>query len=173
MSGDAEMLLGGAAPPDSWAQGGRTYLLARPAIEEELLFQTRHVAWARNQLEATRAFVGRDAYTQDVAAFGESRDANRHAFGGHLSLQFVLSRAGMARWAWLLIMKGGGERTTIEALEQVAREDPAAWDVLAELLIGRDFPFLAAPKEGPPSGAGETPPPSTSAPSSSSPGSPG
>lgn len=155
--------------------GDKTYPLACPDHELELYFQARHEAWARNRIEAAAGLVGERAHRTDVEVFASQRASNRFAFGGPLSMAFVLSDEGMAEYLLLLSQKGqkekGGGAFSKASLRQLKRETPAEWDRLVGLVLGRDFPNVMAGTG--PSPAPETPTSTTSGSSSSSAESPG
>ncbi len=162
--------------PTDFPLGELNYPLARADHELELYFQSRHEAWARNRIEATRAMVGDAAYRADCETFAERRDANRFAFGAHLSLQWLTSDEGMIEYVLLLSAKGkkerGGAAFTKPQLRQMKKAAPEDWERLTREVLTRDFPFLMIP---PPTTGGptpETPPSTTSGSSSSSQGSP-
>lgn len=165
-----------ACAPTPFEHAGKTYHLARPDHELELLFQARHEAWARNRIEATAALVGEKAYRADLESFGTRRDANRFAFGSPLSMAFLLSDDGMAEYVLLLSQKGqkegGGALFGKAQLVKLRRQDEPEWERLTDAVVRRDFPNLL-PATAPPSRPPETPASTTNGSSSSSAAGPG
>lgn len=169
---DANFLL---AAPIEFAPKGQTqpWLFAACDLECELRFQTQHEAWARNRLEAMKAFVSPQANQQDQDRFVQHVSANRFAFGAQLSIAFLLSDAGSVEYLTLLAGKAGCRAAGKEALEKLRRSDRPEFDRLVEMMLRRDFPNLLTPAEGGPSPAPATRSPSTTESSSSSVASPG
>jgi hypothetical protein len=160
--------------PLSWAYQGATYLFASPDLDDELLYQAEHEAWAWSRVEAARAKVSPDVYASRCARLETMVAGNQFAFGGPLSIQFLASRAGMVEFLLLMGLKGGGERPTREGLTRIARSDPKEWDRLTDQVLRREFPNLMTPETAAPSsGAQETPSPSITESGCSSPGAPG
>lgn len=143
-------VLAQAPAPFEWR--GRTYNLGVADYELELYLQARHEAWARNRLEATAGQISDHAYRTDCEVFAGRRDGNLFAFGSPLSMTWLLSDEGMSEYLVLLTQKGqkeaGGAAFTKDDLRRVRREEPAAWERLVRLVVGRDFPNVKLPEPG-------------------------
>lgn len=172
---DAQMLL---QQPTTFTAGDLSLSLAVCDLEVELLVQAEHEAWARNRLEATRGKVGNAVYQADVGRMVEAIAANRFAFGGSLSIDWLSSSVGEVEYVLLLAQKAKTEAkvkqsVSREQLRKAQRGDKAGWVKAMEVLFRRDFPNLMPPEVTPSSGDQGIPAPSTSASSSSSADAPG
>ena len=136
--------------------GGQPVALAERDIDAELILQTRHESWASARLEARRAMIGERAFQSQLDRLGHAMDANRFAFGGPLSLEWLTTRAGMAEYVLLLSQKaqaeGHGPAIGRERLLALARAGGAEWEQLYEQVLRRDFPFLLPAEEATPQG---------------------
>lgn len=139
-------------------------------LECELRFQSEHQRWARNQIEAMKAGVSPATYAEDVDRFVSHVSGNRFAFGGPLSLAFLLTDQGATIYLSLLAAKAGCRAASEANLSALRRKDRAAWDRALADVLRRDFPNLMAPRAGADSSSpeAETPSPSTTGSSSSS-----
>lgn len=170
MSDDA--MLGGE--PARFTHDGKEWLFASCDLECELRYQSLHAAWARNQIEAARSLVSPESHAADLDRHVEHVEGNRFAFGGPLSLRFLLSDAGAVEYLALLAAKAGCRAAGKGALDRLRRGDRAAFDRLIRLVLGRDFPNLFGAQEAPSSSPeAATPTPCTTDSSSSSQASPG
>ena len=167
---DPEVL---AQTPTAFEWQGKTYQIGVADYEAELFFQARHEAWTRNRIEATAALTAEAVYRGDVDSFARMRAGNLFAFGGPLSLQWLLSDEGFAEYLVILTGKGkkerGGHVLGTQDVRRMKKTDAAAHDRLVKLVLGRDFPNPMAPA----SSDDRTPPSTTSASSNSCPENPG
>jgi hypothetical protein len=141
-----------AKPVAKWKRDGKEYAFSACDNDVELLFQACHEAWACERLEARRGKIGELAYRSHLERLGHALDANRFAFGGPLSKEWLVSKAGMVEYALLLTGKAGvsgeGKGATRAVLEKAAADsEQADWDRLWAALMRRDFPNLLGPEE--------------------------
>lgn len=166
-----DLLLG--TEPARFPRPEGDWLFASCDLECELRYQTIHTAWARNQIEAARAMLSPAAYATDVDRHVEHVEGNRFAFGDTLSLRFLTTDHGAVEYLAMLAARAGCRAASKQALDRLRRGDRSAFDELARLVLGRDFPNLFAAPQASSSLAPETPPPSTNGSSSPSVRSPG
>lgn len=154
--------------PLAWSYQDRTYNLAVPDLNAELIFQARHEAWTRNRIEATRAMVSAESHLADIKMHGERVASNQFAFGGKLSTLWLCSDMGMVEYLTLISELGakenGGPALTRSLLDSLRQKDPVVWDDLCGRILRRDFPNLLPATVTPsPSPEAEIPTPSTTA----------
>ena len=119
------------------------YLLGHADLAFELFFQAAHERWSRVRIEARRAGMSEDMYLTDLDGFQEMVSENRFAFGTKMSMRFILTDAGMIEYLFLKIQKGqtlGGDPIEKEQLQKLWKEDIAAFDELAKMVLRHDFP---------------------------------
>lgn len=142
--------------------GGKTWAFAVCDLATELLYQSRHQAWARNQFEAMRGSVSAQSHEADLDRFVQQVSANRFAFGGPLSLAFLLSSEGAAEYLALLASKAGCKAASKSAIEALRRRDKGSYDAMLLQVLRRDFPNHWPP---PPEGDSSSPEAATPSPS--------
>jgi hypothetical protein len=132
--------------PLQWRYGNRNYLLGPCDVEMELYFQAIHEGWSRNRLESRKRFMSIDMYLTDVSEFQESVDENRFAFGGKISMRWLLCPVGFLEYVILKMQLGqtkfGGDPPDRDFMAKLQRDNDPAWIALEKMVLRNDFPNL-------------------------------
>jgi hypothetical protein len=139
LASDADIL---HPQPIEWAFDGGTYRLKPRDIDDELMFQSWHSAWAIEGLDATRGHIGEEAWERRSRIQQEEIDSNRFAFGGGMSLRFLTTPEGMARYIVILSRPAAVPPRPVPSPEKLApwlRANGEDARRLAAAILRRDF----------------------------------